>query len=607
MKRLISLILCLLLAAALVPAAGAEDIRIIPVEEPETISVVEPEDAEQPEGTPVPNENDYQTEGEFTWYFDGWELFIWGEGNSVLTGGEQFMRHLAPSVVHIATQSGIVRIGDGCFSDNGFVKLQSLYTDPDVKEIGSHAFRDCAKFNRFTGMAVASIGEEAFSGCTALEYVEFQNSCSIAGRAFADCTALQKLLLFGAAGSIAEDAFSGVSATVYVQAEEPSWTEDNMISYGGTLNWSVSLPHILKQPESVIATEGTSVTFEVQAAGPDLKYSWSYFDTTYQTWRSVYDAGRIFSAENYPILHVYFTRCYEDVLRLRCFVRSPSGYVYSDEVSLTIDNGRPKILTQPQKVTALQNSQVSFTVEAEGVETYQWQYKEGGGWYDCATGGFDTPTYSVKATEARNSRLYRCVMTNEVGKMITREVRLTVLPVIKTQPVSCGVKAGHTASFTVAANGATAYQWQYKTPTGSWRNCSTGGCKTDTLSVVGSSFRNGYQYRCKVTTPYCTKTTDAVTLKIVKKPVISSHPSSQTVAVGAKAKFKTVASGEFLSYQWFYRASPTAAWHKCTGTGYDSATLSVRGIARRDGYQYRCKVYNDAGNAWSAIVTLTVK
>ena len=50
MKRLLALLLCLVLCLSLIPAAAAEDIEIIDIEEEEPITVVEPEEPAE-EGT----------------------------------------------------------------------------------------------------------------------------------------------------------------------------------------------------------------------------------------------------------------------------------------------------------------------------------------------------------------------------------------------------------------------------------------------------------------------------------------------------------------------------------------------------------------------------
>ena len=76
-------------------------------------------------------------------------------------------------------------------------------------------------------------------------------------------------------------------------------------------------------------------------------------------------------------------------------------------------------------------------------------------------------------------------------------------PVITDQPDNSTVKAGQTATFTVAATGSgtVTYQWQVNTGSG-WGNVSNGGpysgATTATLSVVTARSMTGYQYRCNV-------------------------------------------------------------------------------------------------------------
>ena len=77
---------------------------------------------------------------------------------------------------------------------------------------------------------------------------------------------------------------------------------------------------------------------------------------------------------------------------------------------------------------------------------------------------------------------------------------------------------GTTAVFRVVAVGRELrYQWQYKIPTGGWKNNSsaTVGYNTDTLQVAASNTRNGYQYRCVVTdADGSTVTSDPATLTV---------------------------------------------------------------------------------------------
>ena len=89
------------------------------------------------------------------------------------------------------------------------------------------------------------------------------------------------------------------------------------------------------------------------------------------------------------------------------------------------------------------------------------------------------------------------------------------------------------------------------------------------------------------------------------KPTITASPKNVTAYVGTTAKFTVKASGA-ESYQWYYRKNADASWAKTSLTGNTTATLSVKANETRSDYQYRCKVTNSDGYAYSSAATLTV-
>ena len=90
-------------------------------------------------------------------------------------------------------------------------------------------------------------------------------------------------------------------------------------------------------------------------------------------------------------------------------------------------------------------------------------------------------------------------------------------------------------------------------------------------------------------------------------PTITTQPQNTTVTAGTKATFQITATGSNLSYQWQYRTSASGAWTDAVASGNKTATLTPNAYLSMNGYQYRCKVSNDAGPVYSNIVTLTVK
>ncbi|MBQ3548554.1 MAG: hypothetical protein IJA33_01605 [Oscillospiraceae bacterium] len=88
---------------------------------------------------------------------------------------------------------------------------------------------------------------------------------------------------------------------------------------------------------------------------------------------------------------------------------------------------------------------------------------------------------------------------------------------------------------------------------------------------------------------------------------ITSHPANKTVNAGETAQFSVAATGGTIAYQWQQKAPSGSDWENATAAGAKTATLTVSASLPYDGYQYRCKVSNDAGSVYSNAATLTVK
>lgn len=71
------------------------------------------------------------------------------------------------------------------------------------------------------------------------------------------------------------------------------------------------------------------------------------------------------------------------------------------------------------------------------------------------------------------------------------------VPHITTQPTDQVGDIGDTVTFTVVANNAVAYQWQYKVL--NWHNASGGTVDQPSYSIQVSAERMTYQFRCRVT------------------------------------------------------------------------------------------------------------
>ena len=271
------------------------------------------------------------------------------------------------------------------------------------------------------------------------------------------------------------------------------------------------------------------------------------------------------------------------------------------------------ISAQPESLSAEEGDTVSFRVSAQGERlSYQWYYRKtaDGAWYKCSDGTANTLTVTAKSY--RNGFQYRCKLLNgRSAPTYTKPATLTVTPsqkppVVSKQPKDVSTSSGATANFKVSSsNSDLTYQWYYrKTADGSWLKCSNGASAT--LSVEAVAYRDGYQYRCKLTNAFGSTWSEAATLYVDRLPIITVQPENTVVGMNKKTTISVAAQGEDLVYQWFYMDSDRGYWCKCTTSGNNTAILTVKGSENSQDRRYRCKITNAYGKAYSDTVTLEV-
>jgi len=205
------------------------------------------------------------------------------------------------------------------------------------------------------------------------------------------------------------------------------------------------------------------------------------------------------------------------------------------------------------------------------------------------------------------------VATNSQGDATSAAAILIVNPApsapsFTTQPQNTTVTAGANATFTIAATGYPApnYQWQ-SAPAGSdtWSDIPDATSATLTLDAVTFAM-NGMRYRCVVTNSQGDATSDAVTLTVNAPPAITTQPQNTSATTGANATFTVAATGNPApAYQWQSAPNASDTWTDIPGA--TSATLTLNSVTlAMNGTQYRCVATNSEGHATSDAATLAV-
>jgi hypothetical protein len=295
-----------------------------------------------------------------------------------------------------------------------------------------------------------------------------------------------------------------------------------------------------------------------------------------------------------------------------------------DETSIyqttTVVISRPVITTQPVSQSLCSNGNLSLSITASYVSSYQW-YLNG-----TLIPGATSATYMLPGANTADGGSYMVVVSNGAGSVTSAGATVQVGSSILTNPSSLIVTQYQTAGFNVAAGGKSpfTYQW-YSVPYGSTASAIAGATASTYITPVQSTTTTAGQpvgYYVKVTDACGSVLTSATADLTVDSgnspPTITVQPTGQTVPVGAPATFSAAAVGSgTLSYQWYKIAgggtnqeiegvTPVAGTAVSGGT---SASYTVPGTVTATGNDqdsYYLVVKNAYGQAVSQHATLAV-
>jgi len=337
-----------------------------------------------------------------------------------------------------------------------------------------------------------------------------------------------------------------------------------------------SFPTIQTSPQPVTVNVGSSASFSVAASGGGLSYQWQK-DTI-----------------NIPgetdATYTISTTTATDNGSYRCIVSNSVGNITSAAAVLTVIS--PPVITQsPISQTVAEGQNVTFSVTATGLSmSYQWQ-KNG---VNIPLGIASTLTLTAVTTAQMGD--YRCIVSNTAGQIPSQAAALQVngKPTITMQPAPVVAASGGSAQFEVQALGPDlTYQWQFGGENIPLATNRTLMINPVTAGAVGS-------YRCFVSNTYGSSLSQSGSLVIVTAPSLISPttPSTLNLRLNLTANFSVSVAGQSLTYQWqkdsVNLGSPS------------SPSLSIPTLNASHGGVYRCRIFNAAGEVFSAPVMLNV-
>ena len=303
-----------------------------------------------------------------------------------------------------------------------------------------------------------------------------------------DISACPKLLTVYKSGATVEYKYYTVRSYAQGNTTYKLCTDPDLYLHDG----SVPVPRITGSPRDTSVVEGKSVTFTVKAVGTGLLYRWYSRAPGSETWvRIPGETGTRLTLTAAKKLNGY---------RYMCEVLNRGGVELTERAKLTVIS-KPVILYQPVGQTAPDGNKVTFSVTASGEKmSYQWYRKTpNSSTWDKVNSG-TASRLTLTANEAHDGTRYRCVVSNEAGKVTSSEAKLTVLykPTVTTQPKDATVSKGKYTTLSVKATGGQLrYQWYMKLKgETSWTLIQ--GATDRTLEVRGTPKRDHSVYRCKI-------------------------------------------------------------------------------------------------------------
>ena len=354
---------------------------------------------------------------------------------------------------------------------------------------------------------------------------------------------------------------------------------------------------ISTQPKSVTVPKGNTASVTVKATGDGLTYTWYYKN-----------AGASSFSKSSVTKATYSTTMDTTVKgrQLYCVVKDQYGNsVKSDTVILNMGSS-VTITTQPKTNYTKKGATATMTIKAEGEGLiYQWYYKNAD-MDEFKKSAVTGTTYSVTMDGTTKNRMVYCIVTNKYGESVmSNQVTMRMAATITKQPANAVAPSGKTVKVSVKAVGdGLTYTWYYKNAGAS--SFSKSSVTSSTYSTTMNSTVNGRQVYCVVKDWYGkTHKSNTVTLYRGNPAKITTQPQSVNVTKGSTASVTVKATGDGLTYTWYYKNAGASSFSKSSVT---KATYSTTMDSKVKGRQVYCVVKDKYGNSVkSGTVTLNMK
>ncbi len=443
--------------------------------------------------------------------------------------------------------------------------IRSVVIEDSVTSIGSYAFYGCSSLADVTiPDSVTDIGWSAFYGCSSLTSITIPDSVTIiSDGAFAYCSNLTSITIPDCVTSIGNHAFFGChSLTSITMPDGVTSIGDDAFYYCDSLT-SITIP--------------ASVT----SIGDRAFTCWSLTEIDVAPENSSYcDIDGVLMTKDATSL-ICYSGGRQGSYAVPGSVTSIGDWAFEGCIGLTS-------ITIPDSVTSVGWEAFRDCVSLTSITIPDSVTRIGDeAFYGCSK----LSDVYYGGTEAQWQEI-AIGSNNEALTNATIHYSLDEFAIIR-QPVDYVGKLDEYASFTVAVNEENVtYQWYYSADGETWKKSGSTGSTTDTLTVQIKEYRLGQLYRCEVTNSEGkTVTSDAATMQLPPSTIqIVAQPADYLGAPNDTATFTVEATGDGLTYQWYYSSNGGETWSKSYSEGYNTPTLHPILREYRSGQLFRCLI-----------------
>jgi hypothetical protein len=281
------------------------------------------------------------------------------------------------------------------------------------------------------------------------------------------------------------------------------------------LNWVV-------QPSNNFVVLGDTVTFTASAVGDgNISYVWKRADALTIDTPNIYKDSITITDVSIPDIATYYcvaSNAVDSITSINVALAVESNSILAEDgtyilseleefIDWEADFASPPVITkQPQTISAIVGSAVTFSIEATGTAPLTYQWKVNG--FDIF--GETNSTYNI--TNATIDKIgITCTVSNPAGPAGSNSVNLIVgtPPVITKQPITQSINKGSKVSMNIVVTGSSPFVFQ-------WKKDGTiiSGATSDTYTINTAELTDAGSYTCIVSNSFDSVTSNNAVLTV---------------------------------------------------------------------------------------------